>query len=106
MFGRSKDNPDDLVVTVPVTFPELVLGSTHRRADAGRLGHPAGAGGHPERPDLPGARPRCARSARAPGDLLVTVDVAVPQRLDDAAQKALHDFAEATKGFDPRADLL
>jgi molecular chaperone DnaJ len=41
-----------------------------------------------------------------PGNLLVTVSVAVPQRLDDAAQKALHDFAEATKGFDPRADLL
>ena len=41
-----------------------------------------------------------------PGNLLVTVNVAVPQRLDDAAQKALHDFAEATKGFDPRADLL
>ena len=28
VFGRSKDNPDDLVVTVPVTYPELVLGST------------------------------------------------------------------------------
>ena len=41
-----------------------------------------------------------------PGNLLVTVSVAVPQRLDDAAQKALDDYAEATKGFDPRADLL
>ena len=28
VFGRSKDNPDDLTVTVPVTYPELVLGST------------------------------------------------------------------------------
>ena len=36
----------------------------------------------------------------------MTVSVAVPQRLDDAAAKALHDFAEATKGFDPRAGLL
>ena len=28
LFGRSERNPDDLTLTVPVTYPELVLGST------------------------------------------------------------------------------
>ena len=40
------------------------------------------------------------------GDLLVTVEVAVPSRLDGAAAAALQSYAEATKGNDPRADLL
>jgi molecular chaperone DnaJ len=40
------------------------------------------------------------------GDLLVTVEVAVPARLGDAATEALQSYAEAMKEFDPRADLL
>jgi molecular chaperone DnaJ len=40
------------------------------------------------------------------GDLLVTVEVAVPSALDDAATSALQSYAEATKAFDPRAELL
>ena len=106
VFGRSKDNPDDLVAHGPGDLPRAGARQHDRRADARRLGHPADPGGNPERPDLPGARARRAEAHGRPGDLLVTVNVAVPQRLDDAAQKALHDFAEATKGFDPRADLL
>jgi molecular chaperone DnaJ len=39
------------------------------------------------------------------GDLLVTVEVAVPQVLDDEASAALRSYAEATKSFDPRAGL-
>ena len=106
VFGRSKDNPDDLVVTVPATYPELVLGST---IDVPTLGGsvtlriPAGTqSGKTFRVRGRGVQKRTG----TPGNLLVTVSVAVPQRLDDAAQKALHDFAEATKGFDPRAGLL
>ena len=41
-----------------------------------------------------------------PGDLLVTVEVAVPSRLDDPASEALAAYADATKDHDPRADLL
>lgn len=39
------------------------------------------------------------------GDLMVTVKVAVPQKLDDAATDALKTYLEAEKasGFDPRA---
>ena len=104
LFGRSKDNPDDLVVTVPVTYPELVLGSTIEvpTLDGSvTLRIPAGTqSGRTFR-----VRGRGVQKRSGPGNLLVTVNVAVPQRLDDAAQKALNDFAEATKGFDPRADL-
>jgi molecular chaperone DnaJ len=41
----------------------------------------------------------------APGDLLVTVEVAVPKELDEQASEALRSYAEATKSFDPRAGL-
>ena len=105
VFGRSKDSPDDLTVTVPVTYPELALGSTITVPTLDgpvTLRIPAGTqSGRTFR-----VRGRGVQKRSGPGNLLVTVTVAVPQRLDDAAAKALHDFAEATKGFDPRADLL
>jgi len=39
------------------------------------------------------------------GDLLITIVIQVPQRLDSKAKKALEDFADATAGEDPRIDL-
>ena len=39
------------------------------------------------------------------GDLLITIVIQVPQRLDAKAKKALEDFAEATASEDPRVDL-
>jgi molecular chaperone DnaJ len=39
------------------------------------------------------------------GDLILTIDVQVPQRVDGKAKQALEDFSEATKEFDPRVDL-
>ena len=51
------------------------------RAHARRLGLPQGAGRHLERADVPGPRTRRARARAASGDLLVTVEVAVPARL-------------------------
>ena len=105
VFGRSKDNPDDLVVTVPVTYPELVLGSTITVPTLDepvtlRIA-PGTASGKTYR-----VRGRGVQKRSGAGNLLVTVNVAGPQRLDDAAGKALQDYAEATKAFDPRADLL
>jgi molecular chaperone DnaJ len=105
VFGRSKDNPDDLTVTVPVTYPELVLGSTITVPTLDepvtlRIA-PGTASGKTLR-----VRGRGVQKRSGAGNLLVTVSVAVPQRLDDAAAKALADYAEATKAFDPRADLL
>ena len=41
------------------------------------------------------------------GDLLVTVKVAVPQKLDDTATESLQTYVEAEKasGFDPRCGM-
>ncbi|MFC4946832.1 molecular chaperone DnaJ [Pseudonocardia sp. GCM10023141] len=105
LFGRSTRNADDLTLTVPVTYPELVLGSTLTvptlEANVS-LKIPAGtASGRTFR-----VRGRGVSRKDKAGDLLVTVEVAVPSRLDDEATAALQAYAEATKAFDPRADLL
>ena len=39
-------------------------------------------------------------------DLLVTVEVAVPQKLSDDAREALQQYAQATADHDPRTDLF
>jgi molecular chaperone DnaJ len=40
------------------------------------------------------------------GDLLVTVDVAVPLRLSSEARDALKAYAQSTDDHDPRSDLM
>jgi molecular chaperone DnaJ len=40
------------------------------------------------------------------GDLLVTVEVVVPPKLNNKAREALESFREATAGDDPRTELL
>lgn len=106
IFGRSSKNPDDLTLTVPVTFPELALGATLTvptldgtvslrippGTTSGRTFRVSGRG--------------VERKNGKKGNLLVTVEVAVPQKLDEAARSALEAYAEATSSFDPRADLL
>ncbi|GAA2549084.1 molecular chaperone DnaJ [Pseudonocardia hydrocarbonoxydans] len=105
LFGRSSRNADDLTLTVPVTYPELALGSTltvPTLESTVSLRIPAGTtSGRTFR-----VRGRGVERKSGKGDLLVTVEVAVPKSLDDAATEALQAYAEATKGFDPRADLL
>ena len=105
LFGRSERNADDLTLTVPVTYPELVLGSTitvPTLDSTVSLKVPAGtASGRTFR-----VRGRGVARKGHTGDLLVTVEVVVPGRLDDAAATALQSYAEATKSFDPRAELL
>ena len=49
---------------------------------------------------------RGVQGAKEKGDLLVTVQVIVPQKLNSSARKAVEAFAEATSGEDVRADLL
>jgi molecular chaperone DnaJ len=39
------------------------------------------------------------------GDLLITVEVQVPRRLDSKAKQSLQEFAEATKDDSPRKEL-
>jgi molecular chaperone DnaJ len=49
---------------------------------------------------------RGVQSGKRQGDLLVTVEIAVPQKLSRAAKAALEDFQKATSQDDPRAELL
>ena len=95
----------DVRVTVPVTFPEAALGAEIEAptpdGSVVRLRVPAGTpSGRTLRVKGRGVR------GRQTGDLLVTVQVAVPQRLDGNARAAVEAFAAATKGENPRADLL
>ncbi|MHA6797120.1 molecular chaperone DnaJ [Pseudonocardia bannensis] len=106
IFGRSAKNADDLTLKVPVTFPELALGATLTvptlDGTVSLKVPPGTASGRTLRVRGRGVQRRNGKT----GDLLVTVEVAVPARLDDAATEALQAYADATKSFDPRAELL
>jgi molecular chaperone DnaJ len=106
VFGRSAKNADDLTLKVPVTYPELVLGATLTVPTLDgtvSLKIPPGtASGRTFRVRGRGVQRKNGKT----GDLLVTVEVAVPSSLDDAATEALQAYAESTKDFDPRAGLL
>jgi molecular chaperone DnaJ len=108
VFGRKGEH---VTIAVPITYPEAALGAqvtvptpagstvtvkippgtaSGRTFRVRGKGAPKGpAGGHPG----------------GHGDLLVTVEVAVPHRLSKAAHEALEAYREATAGDDPRADL-
>ncbi|MGB3769579.1 MAG: DnaJ C-terminal domain-containing protein, partial [Rhodococcus sp. (in: high G+C Gram-positive bacteria)] len=101
VFGRSSD---DLTLTVPVAYSELVLGTTLSVPTLdGRVGLKVPAGTVDGRTFRVKGRGIPKKSAS--GDLLVTVKVAVPSELDDAAREALESYAAAEKasGFDPRS---
>ncbi|HEY5854923.1 MAG TPA: molecular chaperone DnaJ [Aldersonia sp.] len=102
VFGRSGD---DLSVVLPVSYSELVLGTTVSVPTLdGRVGVKIPAGTADGRTLRVRGRGVPKRDGSA-GDLLVTVKVAVPQKLDDDATEALQKYVEAERasGFDPRA---
>jgi molecular chaperone DnaJ len=104
IFGRSGHN---LTFAVPVTFAEAALGAeikvpTHRGMPVS-LKVPAGTpNGRTFRVRGKGVR----RADGTYGDLLVTVNVQVPQDLSGKAKEALEAFREATAGSDPRSEVL
>jgi molecular chaperone DnaJ len=97
---------DNLRVTLPVAFDEAALGAevSVPTLDGGsvRLKIPAGT---PSGRTLR-VKGRGVKTATGTGDLLVTVQVVVPQRLSAAAKEAVQAFGIATSGEDPRAELL
>jgi molecular chaperone DnaJ len=96
---------DDLLIIVPVTFSEATLGTqvTVPTLDGPvTVKVPAGtSSGRTLRVRGRGVR----RKDGSTGDLLVTVQVVVPQRLSGEARTALEQYAAATAGDDPRAHL-
>lgn len=104
-FGRSERNADDLTLKVPLTYPELALGTTLTVPTLdGRVSLKVPAGTSSGRTFRVRGR-GVQKASGTSGDLLVTVEVAVPQELDDEAAEALRSYAEVTKSFDPRAGL-
>ncbi|MFD0272181.1 molecular chaperone DnaJ [Streptomyces sp. NPDC127106] len=104
VFGRKGDN---LTVTVPVTISEAALGADIK---VPTLGGPVVTLKLP--PGTPSGRTMRARGKGAVrkdgtrGDLLVTVEVAVPSTLTDKAREALEMYRDATESEDPRAALF
>jgi molecular chaperone DnaJ len=96
---------DNLRIHVPVTFPEAALGADIQvptiDGETVRVRVPAGT---PSGRTLR-VKGRGVKTAKATGDLLVTVDVAVPQKLSKEAEEAVKAFAAATADSDPRRDL-
>lgn len=102
VFSRDGDN---LTLTVPVSFPELALGATVSVPTLdGRVGVKVPPGTSDGRILRVRGRGIPKRSG-GQGDLLVTVKVAVPSKLDNDALDALqrYQIAEKVSGFDPRA---
>jgi molecular chaperone DnaJ len=102
VFGRKGNN---LTLRLPVTFPEAALGATVKvpTLDGAPVAvkiPPGTTGGRTLRVRGKGVR----RRDGSQGDLLVTVEVAVPKKLSDEARDALTSYAEAQPD-DPRAHL-
>ena len=97
---------ENLRVTVPVAFDEAALGATIEvptlDGSTVRVKVPEGTpSGRVLR-----VKGRGVQGAKGAGDLLVTVQVVVPQRLSAAAREAVQAFGIATSGEDVRAGLL
>ncbi|MBO2449187.1 molecular chaperone DnaJ [Actinomadura barringtoniae] len=104
VFGRSGDN---LTLNVPVTFPEAALGGEIRvptfQGQPVTLRLPEGTpNGRTLRVKGRGA----TRRDGSKGDMLVTIEVQVPQKLDDTTREALEAMRTAGGGDDLRSELL
>ena len=102
VFSRDELN---LKMVLPVAFSEATLGADVKvpTLDGDEVTvriAPGTANGRVLR-----VKSRGIETTKGRGDLLITIDVQVPQRVDGAAKKALEDFAKATAEFDPRQDL-
>lgn len=102
IFGRTGD---DLTITVPVTFPELVMGTTLTVPTLDGKVSLKVAPGTPSGRTLRARKKGITKRDGKTGDLLVTLQVAVPAKLDDKAKAALESYADATSGQDPRSEL-
>ena len=102
IFSRKGEN---IHITVPVTFTEAALGAD--------ISVPTLEGEEVKVRLAPGTqngktlrvKGRGVKKGVNAGDLMVTVEVQVPQRVDGKAKRALEEFAEATKSENPRIDF-
>jgi molecular chaperone DnaJ len=101
LFGRRGDH---LTLTVPITFPEAAMGTrlTVPTLEDGPVTLKVPAGTESGRTFR--VRGKGAPGKRGRGDLLVTVEVAVPRKLSRTQRKILEEFA-AVDDSDVRAHL-
>ncbi|MFF2345866.1 DnaJ C-terminal domain-containing protein [Pseudarthrobacter sp. NPDC058119] len=96
---------DNLRIHVPVTFPEAALGADIEvptiDGEKVKVRVPAGT---PSGRTLR-VKGKGVKTSKATGDLLVTIDVAVPKNLNKEAEAAVKAFAEATSSADVREGL-
>jgi molecular chaperone DnaJ len=102
VFSRKDEN---IHLSLPVTFAEAALGAdikvpTLQGDEVTVRIAPGTPSGRTLR-----VKGRGVKKGSTTGDLMITIDVRVPQRVDGAAKKAIEEFAQATKEFDPRAEL-
>jgi len=96
---------DNLRIHVPVTFPEAALGADIEvptiDGETVKVRVPAGT---PSGRTLR-VKGKGVKTSKATGDLLVTIDVAIPKNLNKDAEAAVKAFAEATSSADVREGL-
>lgn len=102
VFTRDGDN---IRVVVPVTFAEAVLGATIQVPVLGDA--PVKLKVAPGTPNGRTLRVKGRGVQKAtPGDLLATVEIAVPSHVNDKARELITQFEAEVDGEDPRADLI
>jgi molecular chaperone DnaJ len=102
IFSRKDEN---IHLTLPVTFAEAALGADIKVPTLeGDEVTVRIAPGTPSGRTLR-VKGRGVKKGSTAGDLMITIDVRVPQRVEGAAKKAIEDFANATSDFDPRSEL-
>jgi molecular chaperone DnaJ len=103
VFSRKDEN---IHLTLPVTFSEATLGAdiTVPTLDVDEVTVRI-APGTPSGRTLR-IKGLGVKKGSISGDLMITLDVRVPQRVNSAAKKAVEEFAKATKDFNPRAELF
>jgi len=103
IFSRKDEN---IHLTLPITFAEATLGAD--------ISVPTLDGDEVTvriAPGTPSGRTlrvkgRGVKKGSSVGDLMITLDVRIPQRVDGEAKRAIEEFANATKDFNPRAELF
>jgi molecular chaperone DnaJ len=103
VFTRDGNN---LRVTVPVTITEAILGATIQVPTLG--GEPVKLKVAPGTPNgrVLRVKGKGVETGKVHGDLLATVDIAVPQNLSGDAKKLVEQLAEVLPDENPRDDLL
>jgi molecular chaperone DnaJ len=103
VFVRDGNN---LRVSVPVTFVEASLGATIQVPTLG--GEPVKLKVAPGTPNgrVLRVKGKGVESSKGIGDLMATVEIAVPSHLSEKAKKKLEEFNELVPQEDPREDLL